>query len=181
MLKHIPNILTSLRITLVPVFSILYILDMRTPALVVFVLAEITDVLDGFIARRFGCISNVGKALDPLADKITLIGILLCLFISGRIHPYLLALLVARELLMICGGVVLWWQKLTFSADRYGKFTTVLFFTAAVLLYPWHDIPALIYTGSGLLLLSLASSIITSVHYVRRYIHMRNAYRIRAK
>lgn len=177
MLRHIPNALTCLRIFLVPVFVHLHFIKMRTAALIVFVVAEITDVLDGFIARRFHCTSRLGKALDPLADKITFIGILLCLYFSDRVPAWLVLLFVAREILMIIGGIVLWNKKLTFSADHFGKFNSTLLFTAAILLFPWHSSQLLMSVGSMLLQLSLISSIVTSVHYVRRYLRLANARR----
>lgn len=167
--KSIPNILTSLRIALAPCFVILYLLGQPAAALAVFVVGSITDVLDGFIARKFNCITEAGKALDPLADKITLIAILMCLFIAGRIPVWLLLILVARELLMILGGVILWQNRLTFAADRFGKVNTVLFFTAALLLFPWHSVRPLIHVGNALMLLSLASSLISFWHYFQRY------------
>lgn len=169
MLKHIPNILTVLRIALAPCFVILYLLDQTAAALAVFVVGSVTDMLDGFIARKFNWITDAGKALDPLADKITLIAILMCLFIADRIPVWLLLILVARELLMILGGIILWQNKLTFAADRFGKVNTMLFFTAALLLFPWHSVQPLIHVGKVLMLLSLASSLISFWHYYQRY------------
>lgn len=169
MLKHIPNILTSVRIALTPLFVLLYLMDLHTAALSVFIAGSVTDVLDGFIARRYHCISAVGKALDPLADKITLIGILLCLFCSNRIPLWLMLVLVLREGLMILGGVVLWQNRIPFASDRFGKTTTVLFFIAAVLLFPWHSNPALMYAGLALMLVSLLCSVATFFHYYRLF------------
>lgn len=172
MLKHVPNALTCLRILLAPCFVLLYLLNRPAAALIVFIIGSITDVLDGFIARRFHCISSTGKALDPLADKLTLIAILMCLYIAGRVPLWLLLLLVLRELTMILGGVILWQNKVTFASDHYGKITTVLFFSASVLLFPWHHIQPLVYVGKALLLLSLACSLTTLVHYFRLFMPM---------
>ena len=169
--KHLPNALTCLRIMLVPVFVLLYFFSMRTLALAVFVVAEITDVLDGSLARRLRCTSDLGKVLDPLADKLTLMGILLCLYISHRVPAWLMLLLTARELSMIFAGIVLWRRRLTFGADIFGKFTSALCFTAAVLLFPWHSHPALLRIGSVLLQCALVCSVITSLHYARLW-HM---------
>ena len=169
MLKYIPNLLTASRIAAAPVFVALYLLDMPVAALAVFIAGSVTDVLDGFIARRCNCVSSVGKALDPLADKITLISILACLFIAQRIPVWMLLALTARELLMIFGGVILWQNRIPFSADRFGKITTVLFFSAAVLLFPWHDNAALKHTGLALMLFALLFSLITFGHYYRLF------------
>lgn len=169
MLKYVPNALTCLRIALTPCFVLLYLFGQPVPALTVFIIGSITDVLDGFIARRFHCISNVGKALDPLADKLTLVGILLCLYIAGRVPLWLAILLVLREFTMILGGVILWQNRVSFASDRFGKITTVLFFASAVLLFPWHRHAALTFAGQALLLLSLACSMIALVHYFRLF------------
>ena len=171
--KHVPNILTCLRIALAPCFVALYLLRQPVAAVTLFIVSAVTDVLDGFIARRFNCVSTVGKALDPLADKITLIAVLMCLFASRRIPLWLLLILVTRELLMILGGVILWQNRLTFSADRFGKITTVLFTAASLLLFPWHHVRSLMVTGNVLMLLSLCSSLITFGHYAQHYLlHM---------
>ena len=170
MLKYIPNALTCLRIALAPCFVILYLLGQPAAAVWVFAAGAVTDVLDGFIARRFNCITTAGKALDPLADKITLIAVLMCLFIAKRVPLWLLLILVVRELLMILGGVILWQNRLTFSSDKFGKVTTVLFSAAALLLFPWHNVQPLITVGNALMLLSLASSLISFWHYARRYL-----------
>lgn len=170
MLKYVPNILTCLRIALTPCFVVLYLLGQPVAAVAVFLVGMVTDVLDGFIARRFHCITTAGKALDPLADKITLIAVLMCLFHSERIPLWLLLILVARELLMILGGVILWQNRLIFSADRFGKITTALFSAASLLLFPWHHVDPLLTAGNGLMLLSLCSSLISFGHYAQRYI-----------
>ena len=181
MLKSIPNMLTASRIALAPVFLALYLRGMPLAALAVFIAGSVTDVLDGFIARRFGCISDVGKALDPLADKITLICILLCLFIAHRIPLWLMLVLSVRETLMVLGGVVLWQNRISFAADRFGKITSLLFFTAATLLFPWHQNPLLNHIGLTLMLISLAFSIAAFWHYYRIFRPMLTTGQIEAK
>ena len=68
--KYLPNILSSLRLCMVPVFVVLFLMGNLIPAVIVFILAGATDVLDGYIARHFNCTSTLGKVLDPLADKL---------------------------------------------------------------------------------------------------------------
>ena len=174
MCRYIPNLLTTLRIALTPVFVYLFLHRAPVPALIVFLLAQATDVLDGCIARRFGWITPLGKALDPLADKITLIGVLLCLRAAGRVPLWLAAPVIAREILMIISGLMLWNRRRTFAADAYGKITTLLFFASAVLLFPWHENALMIRIGGALMMASLVASVVASLHYLRLYLHAKH-------
>lgn len=169
MVRLIPNILTGLRIALVPAFVAAFAAGGLYPALIMFVLAEVTDVLDGFIARRFNCVSKVGKALDPLADKITLVGVLCCLYIADRVPLVLLLLIATREVLMIVGGIVLWRRRVEFASDKFGKVNSVLFFAATALLFPWHSNPTMIVIGEVLMVASLFSSLTAFGHYTKMY------------
>lgn len=170
MIRHVPNLLTTLRILLAPAFVAAFSLSRPGLALALFLLGALTDMLDGQIARRCHCVSNLGKALDPLADKLTLVGILLCLYMAQRVPLWLLIVIAARELLMILCGALLWKRRVEFAADRFGKITTVLFFAATVLLFPWHDDPRLLLTGEVLLLASVVSSLAAICHYARLFL-----------
>ena len=82
-MKHIPNILSALRIVMVGVFAGLFMTGQYIAALSVYVLAFFTDVLDGRLARRHGWITNLGKLLDPLADKLMVVTALLCIYLGN--------------------------------------------------------------------------------------------------
>ncbi len=114
MLKHIPNILTTIRLFLVPLFALIYFSSMPNAmaiSLAIFVIAGITDVLDGYIARRFELISAIGIALDPLADKLMLLTTLTCLYISGYLPFIILAIMYIKEFTMMITGVFMYFQK----------------------------------------------------------------------
>ena len=83
-LKNIPNILTSLRILLAPTFFVLFIYKYYSYSAICFFIASITDLLDGFLARKFNIISKFGKLYDPLADKILILLAFVCMFF----YPY---------------------------------------------------------------------------------------------
>ncbi len=170
MIRYVPNLLTTLRILLAPAFVAAFYLSRIELALALFLLGSLTDALDGLIARRFHCVSNLGKALDPLADKLTLVGILLCLYMAQRVPLWLLVTIAVREALMIAGGALLWKRRVAFAADKFGKVTTVLFFAATALLFPWHDDPRLIFAGEALLLASVLSSLTAVCHYAHLFL-----------
>ncbi|MCI8587782.1 MAG: CDP-diacylglycerol--glycerol-3-phosphate 3-phosphatidyltransferase [Clostridia bacterium] len=132
MKKHIPNILSLFRFVLIPIIlNNIYTQDYLA-ALLVFTLSAITDIADGFIARKFNLVSNLGKLLDPLADKITQICIIAMLVITRMIPPWILLILMAKELILICGATFLYGKNIVVYSKWYGKLATVLLYLAIV-------------------------------------------------
>lgn len=132
MLKHIPNILTILRFFLIPFIVVFIVLNNYIAAFVVLTISGITDVLDGFIARKFNFITNFGKLIDPLADKVTQISVLVTLAFKNIIPFWFLIIVFLKEFLMISGASFLYGKELVVSSKWYGKLTTVLFYIAIV-------------------------------------------------
>ena len=133
-MRHIPNILSCLRVAMVIAFIILFIKGEYAICLALYIAAFLTDVLDGFLARKFNWVSNFGKLVDPFADKFMFISALACLVAVKRFPWYLLALLVAKELLMIIGGLImLKKKKVAVYADWWGKVATFLLFMSVTL------------------------------------------------
>ena len=130
-MRHIPNILSTIRLLLVGVFIYFFVNDQVLSALITYLVAFITDIVDGYLARRNNWISNVGKVLDPLADKLMLIAALGCFYFAGWIDLWLLAIVVGKELLMIIGGAALYKHKIVVYADWFGK-AAAGFFNAGV-------------------------------------------------
>ena len=143
-MKHIPNILSIIRICMVPVFVGVYFGedhgDSHFEAALVYAIASITDVLDGYLARKNNWITNAGRILDPLGDKLMVCAVITCITISHRIHPVALVLFVIKELLMLTGGLIISKKfKMDMpSSNILGKASTVLFFLvcATVLIFP---------------------------------------------
>lgn len=132
MLKHIPNALTIIRFLLIP-FIIYYIFTGEfILAFIFFTLSGITDIADGFIARKFNLISNFGKLMDPLADKLTQIATLTCLVISSIIPTWILIIVLLKEFIMIVGSAFLYGKDVVVYSRWYGKTATVLFYLAIV-------------------------------------------------
>lgn len=130
MARHIPNILSLLRLILIAPI-VIYIAEERyILALIFLILSGITDVLDGTIARKFNFITDVGKLLDPFADKATQVAILVTLALKGVIPFWILSIVVIKEFAMIAGASFLYGKELVVSSKWYGKLATVIFYIA---------------------------------------------------
>ncbi|HWK94072.1 MAG TPA: CDP-alcohol phosphatidyltransferase family protein [Pseudolabrys sp.] len=104
----IPNLITLARILMVPVVVWAIASHTMWLAFVLFLLAGVSDAVDGFIAKRFGMTTELGAYLDPLADKALIVSIYLTLGINGDIPPWLVILVVSRDILIV-GGIILSW------------------------------------------------------------------------
>lgn len=132
MLKYVPNTLTVLRFILIP-FILYYIFTGNyLLGFIFFTLSGITDILDGTIARKFNLISNFGKLMDPLADKLTQISVLASLVIKDIIPIWILIIVVLKEFVMIMGASFLYGKDVVVYSKWYGKLATVLFYIAIV-------------------------------------------------
>ena len=132
---NIPNILTLIRFLLVPVFGYYFYKEQFHIAVFLFLLASLTDILDGYIARKYNLVTSWGKLADPLADKLMQITALVFLVIKDRIPSVVLIIVAAKEAFMIAGSVLLYKKEnFVVSANWYGKFATVLFNFAIVML-----------------------------------------------
>ena len=132
MLKHIPNILTIIRFLLIPVILFFVFSGNYLLTFIFFTLSGITDIADGFIARKFNLISNFGKLMDPLADKSTQICTLASLALVDIIPIGILAIVLLKELIMIAGASFLYGKDVVVFSKWYGKLATVLFYFAIV-------------------------------------------------
>lgn len=132
MFKHVPNILTIIRFFLVPIILYLLLCNNYVLAFVFLTISGLTDILDGFIARKFNLITNFGKLMDPLADKVTQISILTVLSIQDIIPMWILVIVILKEFLMVSGASFLYGKEFVVSSKWYGKLATVLFYIAIV-------------------------------------------------
>ena len=132
MLKHVPNILTISRFILIPFILITMSNENYILSIVLLTLSGLTDVLDGFIARKFNFITNFGKLVDPLADKATQVSVLVALMLKNIIPFWFIAIIFIKEFLMVAGASFLYGKELVVSSKWYGKLTTVLFYIAIV-------------------------------------------------
>ena len=145
MLKHVPNALTIIRFLLIPVIVISIFNGDYIIAFIFFTVSGITDIADGCIARKFNLISNFGKLMDPLADKLTQIATIASLTLKDIIPIWILAIVLLKELIMIAGASFLYGKDVVVYSKWYGKLATVLFYVAIVfsLLINQFELPSI--------------------------------------
>ncbi|MFY0544200.1 CDP-diacylglycerol--glycerol-3-phosphate 3-phosphatidyltransferase [Brevibacillus sp. H7] len=144
---NIPNALTVFRMVLIPLY--LYIFFSPFPyhveiALLVLIVAGITDIVDGYIARKYKLVTTFGTMMDPLADKLMMMAVIASLFLTERISVWAALFFFARDLGMIVASAFFHFRgKKTVPANTFGKLTTVLFYIAFPLVmfrYPYGEI-----------------------------------------
>ena len=166
-LWSLPNQLSYVRLVLIPLFVWLYLgLDNHVAALVVIVFSGFTDVLDGYIARRYHMVTDLGKILDPAADKLTQAALLVCLSLRYPMMWAVAALLVVKELSMAAlGWVVVQRTGKVHSARWYGKMcTAVLYGVMCLLILLAAPSGALV---NGLMALCAGALLMSFVLYIR--------------
>ena len=168
----VPNLLTCLRLLMIPLFMWLYLAKQKyAETAAVLLLSGLTDIVDGFIARRFDLVSDLGKALDPVADKLTEFCMLLCLLSRFDVLRLLAVLMVAKEL--VCGAATLAAIKKTgevLSAEWHGKLCTCLLYLTIVLHILWIDIP--FQVSFVLTAVTFVCLVLSMVLYLRRSIRL---------
>ncbi|MBE5039629.1 CDP-alcohol phosphatidyltransferase family protein [Ructibacterium gallinarum] len=138
----IPNILTTARLVLVPIFAYLVLGTKNLPlAAVVFILSGVTDVIDGYIARRFHMITNFGKIYDPFVDKLMQITAIVCLALAEILPVWIIAIVICKEAAMIIIGGILYLKKIVVHSNWYGKAATVIFYATIFIMILWRNIP----------------------------------------
>ncbi|MBM7616319.1 CDP-diacylglycerol--glycerol-3-phosphate 3-phosphatidyltransferase [Alkaliphilus hydrothermalis] len=134
---NVPNFLTVARFFLIPCFVMVFFSQSPNSLLYavgIFVVAGLTDLLDGFIARKYGLITKWGQAMDPLADKMMLLTVLICFTIAGYIPLWIITIVGMKEALLVIGGLILYTKKdkVVVPANKYGKLATIAFYIAII-------------------------------------------------
>ncbi len=158
---NIPNTLTIARFVLIPLFLTVYYYDHSIVALIVVLLAGLTDVLDGYLARRNGQVTVTGMMLDPLADKLMMLAVVIALLVKGHLPWEAFGVMAFREVGMIVTSAYFYFRGYkTVPANKLGKATAVVYYLAILLLFLeqsggtavlWSAI-ALSYLASGVYL-----------------------------
>lgn len=166
---NIPNTLSIIRILMIPWFLWEFLNAQTqadfTTAAAILVVSGLTDTIDGTIARKFNMITQLGKILDPLADKLTLASVIAALWIKKPHLWWLCGLLILKELLMLIGGLKLHTSKVTIEGSKwFGKVATVLFYIIMVVIVA---VPVLSdHVTFGLLLFLLLFMLFAFLQYV---------------
>ena len=165
----IPNILTTVRLIIIPIFAYSFFSakSLMLPALL-FLLSGITDVVDGWIARRFKMITDVGRVYDPLVDKLMQLTTVVCLAVKDIVPIWVICVIAVKELVMITVGSILYIKNIVVSSNWYGKAATVFFYAVIFLLIVLPDIN----TGYKMMLLSamVAVFVMAAIGYFVKFI-----------
>lgn len=173
--KHFPNFLTYSRMAIVPVIVWLIYLDTLQSGIIacaLFIIASITDYYDGYFARKWKIVSNMGKFMDPVADKVLVSSTLIMLIPTGRLTTVMVIILVARDSIIDGLRSVAATQNVIISAAKMGKWKTATQMVAIpciLLNYPLFGIP-FYHIGYWTLWVSVALSVVSGYQYVRDYL-----------
>ena len=153
---NIPNCLTLIRIALLPVVVWRFRKGDSMGALIVYLLAMLTDAVDGFIARRYNQVTALGKLLDPLADKLSLVTLIALFVADGQIPLWLMGIILLKEVAMVVGGAVALKRGIVVYALPIGKITTVAFITSIVVRFLGWRMTADVLLGVSVVLSMVA-------------------------
>lgn len=169
---NLPNKLTVLRILMVPIFVVFMITPLgegngKYIALALFCIASLTDMLDGKIARKYNLVTNFGKFMDPLADKLLVCSALICLIPSGKLATWIVLIIIAREFIISGFRLVASDSGIVIAASYWGKFKTVSHMAMIILLILDIQNPIMqtitdvvVWVGLALTVISLADYVI---------------------
>ncbi len=165
---NVPNVLTMMRLALIPVFVALHAMGYEKWALAVFCAASFTDWLDGFIARKYHLITDFGKLMDPLADKLMVCTALVMQGLNGTFPVIAILIVVIKELVMIWGSSYMLAHDVVVYANLWGKLAQCSFILALVLSF-WHgDFSAMHFPIDRVFLwIAVAIALFALVDYAR--------------
>lgn len=172
---NIPNMLTILRILLIPVYLYFFYSSYTNNILfagIVFILAGISDVLDGYIARKYDMSTKLGVMLDPIADKLMMFTILISFATKGIISIWILIALGIKEMMMILGGAILYLfkGKQVMPSNQYGKIATLSFYAATLsIVFKLPEIVSTVLFSSTVFL-----NIVAFLNYLVIFIELRD-------
>lgn len=181
---NVPNLITGLRFLLIPLLAVLLVARRYEAAAVVFAISAVSDLADGYIARRWNLRTRVGAIADPLADKLTMLTVAVIMAMQGLLPVWLAAAIVARDVVIMVGALAfqLLIGRVEMRPSWLSKFNTALeFCLLAALLADAARMIEVTYWLEPLFSLVLTTIVVSGVHYVwlwgRRAWHARTATR----
>lgn len=165
---NLPNKLTIFRVILIPFFVVLLLFDItaydKWIALAIFIIASLTDFLDGHIARKYNLVTNFGKFMDPLADKLLVCSAMICLVELSRIPAWVVIVIIAREFIISGFRLVASDNGVVIAASYWGKFKTT--FQILMICLMIADLPQLVLITQIVMWVALALTVISLVDYL---------------
>ena len=171
-MMNLPNKLTIIRVCMIPFFVAALLFDhgnnytMRIVANVLFIVASLTDLFDGKIARKYNLVTNFGKFMDPLADKLLVCSALVCLIELGQLPAWVVIIIISREFIISGFRLVAADNGVVIAASYWGKFKTTFQMIAVILLI--FNIPALGMVTNITVVIAVALTIISLADYVAK-------------
>ena len=167
---NLPNKLTLLRVIMIPFFVVFMLMEgmagARYIALALFVVASFTDFLDGNIARKRNLVTNFGKFMDPLADKLLVCSALICLIETGQLPTWYVIIIIAREFIISGFRLIASDNGIVIAASYWGKFKTVSQMILIILMI--LNISALSLVTSLFYWIALVLTVVSLVDYVKK-------------
>lgn len=169
---NLPNKLTILRVVMIPFFVAALLFDkgqnqtFRYVAAAIFIVASLTDMLDGKIARKYNLVTNFGKFMDPLADKLLVCSALICLIELGQMPSWMVILIISREFIISGFRLVASDNGVVIAASYWGKFKTTFQMIAVVLLI--LQIPALRFVTQVCVWIALILTVVSLIDYIAK-------------
>lgn len=170
---NLPNKLTLFRVVLIPFFVFFLLAPYfegygNYIAVAIFIVASITDFLDGKIARKYNLVTNFGKFMDPLADKLLVCSALICLIQLELIPAWVVIIIIAREFIISGFRLVALDNGVVIAASYWGKFKTAFQMLTVIVLI--LNIPNKVFTilGTALIYVSLALTVISLIDYIAK-------------
>ena len=173
---NLPNKLTILRVIMIPFFVLALLYNggenqtLRYVAAAIFIIASLTDMLDGKIARKYNLVTNFGKFMDPLADKLLVCSALICLVELKELPAWMVIVIISREFIISGFRLVASDNGVVIAASYWGKFKTTFQMIAVVLLIV--GIPALSMVTMAVVWIALILTVISLVDYIAKNVNV---------
>ena len=171
MSMNLPNKLTIFRCILIVPFVALLLNGYDLFATIIFVIASLTDLLDGKIARKYNLVTNFGKFMDPLADKLLVCSALICLLALGRINVFLVLVIIVRDFIISGFRLVASDKGVVIAANMWGKVKTTIQMISMVIaiLFGTSEISFLYWISQASIYLSTLATLISGISYIYDY------------
>ncbi len=168
---NLPNKLTLFRVILIPFFVFFLLINPESTALrviadLIFIVASLTDMLDGKIARKYNLVTNFGKFMDPLADKLLVCSAMICLISTGQLYAWFVIIIVAREFIISGFRLIAAENGIVIAANIFGKLKTVSQMIMIIILVANFNVPFLQVLGQIFVWISLIMTVLSLVIYI---------------
>ena len=170
---NLPNKLTTFRVILIPFFVFFLLAPYfegygNYIALVIFIVASLTDFLDGKIARKYNLVTNFGKFMDPLADKLLVCSALICLIALDRIPAWIVIVIISREFIISGFRLIAADNGVVIAASYWGKFKTAFQMITIIMLVLNLNVPFMNIINTVLIYISLGLTVISLIDYIAK-------------